>query len=108
MNTEEKKKLFERIFQKSYITNKNGKLIFSFPDFRKNAEKENFKEKDFYEISKFLKPAFLEAMSVKEFAQWVWSPTKESFEAEDFLMSSYKGRESFDSSLQSKLPPFIN
>lgn len=88
MNTEEKKKLFERIFQKSYITNKNGKLIFSFPDFRKNAEKENFKEKDFYEISKFLKPAFLEAMSVKEFAQWVWSPTKESFEAEDFLMSS--------------------
>ena len=42
MNTEEKKKLFERIFQKSYITNKNGKLIFSFPDFRKKCRKREF------------------------------------------------------------------
>ena len=103
-----KKKLFDEIFQKSYITNKNGKLIFSFSDFRQNAEKENFTEKDFYEVSQYLKPEFLEAMSVEEFAQWIWSPTQELLEVEEFLSSSYNGRESFDVSMQSKLPPFIN
>lgn len=95
----EKRKLFNNLWKESYIINKKGKRIFSFPDLRKKLEANNFTKEDFGQLSQYLKPALLEVMSVERLTKLIWNPEQSDLDVEEYLLSDYEGSSSSNESL---------
>ena len=107
----EKRKLFNELWRESYIINKKGRRIFSFPDLRKKLEVNNFTKEDFNQLSQYLKAALLEVMSVERLAKLIWNPEQSDLDVEGYLLSDYDGstssssNESLSSSESDMQPP---
>ena len=91
---EEKVKLLNKIWIDSYINNKYGARIFSFSYFREKMKENNITEDELSVLLFEIKPMLEETnMRIKEFVQWIFNPTEEQINAENY----------FDNAIQSDL-----
>ena len=91
---EEKVKLLNKIWIDSYINNKYGARIFSFSYFRDKMKENNITEDELSVLLFEIKPMLEETnMRIKEFVQWIFNPTEEQINAENY----------FDNAIQSDL-----
>ena len=76
-------KLINEIWKNSYIINKQGAKIFSFSYFRDKMKENNISEELLGSLP--LKSAL--KMTSEYFAQWIFNPTKEQIDAENYFES---------------------
>lgn len=91
-NEVERRKLINKLWKDSYIKNKKEVQIFSFSTFRQKLEENGFTEKEHKDASdKYIRPILSKIMSSEELNQWIFHPTKEQLDIEDYLESSFDG-----------------
>ncbi len=95
-----KRKLINEAWKQSYTKNKKGVKIFSFSTFRQKLKENEITESEHKNASdKYIRPILSKIMSSEELNQWIFHPTKEQLDIEDYLEFSFEG--SIPSSLSS-------
>lgn len=85
-------KLINDLWKSSYIENKNGAKIFSFSTFRQKLKENDLTEREHKNASdKYIRPILSKIMSSEELNQWIFHPTKEQLDTEDYLELSFDG-----------------
>lgn len=82
-------KFINQIWKDSYIINKQGAKIFSFSYFRDKMKENNISEELLESLVLYVKPALEKvSMPAKEFVQWIYNPTEDQLNVEDYLVSA--------------------
>lgn len=79
-------KIIDKVWTNSYIINKHGARTFSFSYFRNKIKENNITEEELSTLLLDVKPMLEEVgMPVKEFVQWIFHPTEDVLNVENYL-----------------------